>query len=184
MNHFRNSSNSTFYEYNGNLFQNQFLQAKFSFENRKLTNASIYLDEEFSAFLDEKLKTNVLRTYIEYLLKKYKPILPKIIPRNQNIKKLIQPRVENRTRYCFRPFGECFWELKLIALAADISIGYLIACMLWVEMNGVEKDISIPEKVVISSNFKKFTPKFALSYNPFTGKIQRKFRYLIQYEKF
>ena len=171
--------NPSFFGANDHYFQQESVEDEFFVSNaRQVSNTSIYLDEELSAYLDERLKVVHLSTYLLQLMMKYRSILPVYLPKNRKVKKIIQPRVGNRKRYCFRPYGRDFWDLKLIATAADVSIGYVVALMIWFEMIGFGKVYAeMRQPVVISHIRSQCINEFTIIYNPFTNLVKKKFRY-------
>lgn len=162
-----------------NVIQNNMFQAEFLIKDTFETNTSIYLEGEIREFLERKLETGYsVRSYINYLFVKYRNFVPNQLPKNLRTKKLIQERKENRKRFCFRPTQKEFWELKLLANALDMSIGYIIATMIWLEIHGVGEALSkIPEFVAISIASSKIIQEFKIKYNSKRGFIRKYFKF-------
>lgn len=147
----------------------------FSFRIRSSSEStSVYLAGETAAFLESKLNRGFsVSKYILFLLKRYQSNLPKHLPKNRTLRKIIQPRVENRKRYAFRMRAKHFWELTMLAKSVDMSLGALVSILIYLEMNELGRKI---KKTVVISTFRSH---FKLSYSPKFLKIH-KFLYFRQ----
>ena len=171
-----------FHEYGDPFCQKTTVEDQFFVpKNRRgpLSCTSIYLDPELAEFLEKKIKKRELGYYLKKLTLRYQSLLPRILPQHGKVKKLLQPRIGCRKRFSFRPYGEDFWKLKLMAMVADVSIGVLVALMLWLEKNGFwEKTYKHVRGNEVMASIKEQTiQRFTLIYNPFTMLIKKKFKY-------
>ena len=148
-----------------------FVAHKFEIVRQPLSCSSAYLDPELAAFFQIQLQKNKISStaYISRLLLKYRVLLTKFLPKNIGPKRLHQNRIEGRVRICFTPDVEDYWDLKMMSLSADVSIGMVVAVL--VEMDrDMGSQLEIIQSIAAITNLADrknefFTIKLNLSTN-------------------
>ena len=161
------------------LLQKQAFSFGFELKRQTLSCTSVYLSPDVAEFLNSKLKEGKsLPGYISSLIDKYRTVLPMFVPASHGPKKLLQDRIGNRKRFCFSPDSQDYWDLKMIAMNCDTSLGMVVATMLELEMIGFWKTLKeIYPHSAITRILNRIEEIFTIKFDPITQKIQRTFLY-------
>lgn len=151
-------------------------------KNEKLSATSVYLAGDIAEFLQKQLDTGVsVNQVIHKLLNRYKLYLPTFLPESRAPKKILQPRTAKgiRKRFCFRPSPRDYWDLKMLALSCDVSIGCVVAVMIELEILKIWKKMirRIRGNVAITRFLDQTIETFTLKFNPFTNTIERTYHF-------
>ena len=94
------------------------------------------------------------------------------MPKNVGPKRLHQNRIEKRVRICFTPDVEDYWDLKMMSLSADVSIGMVVAKLVELDMESGE-EISV--NTAITNLKDRINELFTIKLNLSTNLVQRTF---------
>ena len=162
------------------VFQDDTSSVEFSYDRYSfVSNTSIYLEGPALEFLEYKLRRGVkLGGYLVWLFIQYKHVLPKHLPKNHKLKKMIQPRLGNRKRFCFRPYSKHYVEMLMMAKAADVSFGYIVAVLLKLDQDGTSKIINKDRgDVVIAADLNRIVETLTIKNDPFRCIMSRTYNY-------
>ena len=163
------------------LIQKQAFTFGFELKRQTLSCTSVYLSPDIAEFLSNKLKDGKHKSvngYISSLIDKYRTVLPMFVPASHKPKKLLQDRIGNRKRFCFSPDSQDYWDLKMIAMNCDTSLGMVVATMLELEMIGFWETLKeIYPHSAITRILNRIEEIFTIKFDPITQKIQRTFHY-------
>lgn len=156
-----------------------FVQHNFEIVRQTLSCSSVYLDPVSAAFLKNQLAKKKMSStaYIHHLLLQYRILLTKYLPKNVGPKRLHQTRIEGRVRICFTPDVEDYWDLKVMSLSADVSIGMVVAILVEIDMEWDGKlEISHSTTAITNLN-DRTTELFTLKLNLATNQVERIFHF-------
>lgn len=157
---------------------NGFIEHNFQIQRQRLSCSSAYLEPALAAFLMKQLMKHKTTSskYISHLLLRFRTRLPKRLPANVGPKRLHQDRIERRVRICFTPDVEDYWDLKMMSLSADVSIGMVVAVL--VEMDMEASQIQIIHSFAAITNLKdRISELFTIKLNLSTNHVQRSFQF-------
>ena len=152
----------------------------FYIQRQRLSCSSAYLEPVLAAFFRSQLlkhKTSSSK-YISRLLLRFRMQLPKHLPKNVGPKRLHQDRVEGRERVCFTPNVEDYWDLKMMSLSADVSIGMVVAILIEMDMGVIENEMDIIyPNTAITYLKNRFPELFTIKLDLRTNHVQRSFHF-------
>lgn len=162
-----------------------YLQLETTFKNKipisfaNLSTTSIYLDPELTQYLKRILaKEKRINQYFEKLIHRYKFIIPKHLPKNPKLKRKIQKRIANRTRFSFRPSCKNFCDLQMLSKATDLSFGYIIAVMIDLDRRGMKELLKkFFKNVVITAFSPSLEPQLTLKYDSNSNILSKNYLY-------
>lgn len=156
---------------------NNLIVHNFRIERQRLSCSSAYLEPALAKFFREQLarKKTSSSKYIGQLMLKFRMQLPEKLPKNVGPKRMHQDRIDERVRICFTPNVEDYWDLKMMSLSSDVSIGMVVAILVEMDREGESQGIIAYGYTAITHLKDRISELFCIQLNLRTSQVERSF---------